>query len=332
MLTNVKTSWKIINIIEASELFQDAEFIRKITIFIFSILLMSGLFLAFWFGNSITRGLKRLSILMKVNTNFVITKANQFDKNDEVGQMGHRFIRMMEENRKLNNQIIDALLKRKEAEIQALQAQIKPHFLYNTLESLNWLAISRNQFEISEVVGSLGKFFRIAISKGKEMIEVSEELDHVTSYVKVQQFRYKDKFDFFIELDPKYMPCFLPKFILQPIVENAIYHGIKLKKESGTIMVSGGPCEEGLLFQITDDGLGMSSDRLESITQSLNNGSSGEIYGLKNVHERLRMRFGENYGLEIKSEIGKYTTVNVKVPLITNYEEAPDDYKSYGRG
>lgn len=321
VVTNKKTGWHMINMVEASKLYQDATIIRTITIFMFLLMLFVGWLLAFWLSNSITRPLQRLSVLIKVNAGYSQAAPTYFDSSDEVGQIGHRFLRMMEENRVLHEKVYNALLKRKEAEIQALQAQINPHFLYNTLESLNWLAISRNQFEISEVVGSLGKFFRIAISKGSDMIMVSEELDHVKAYVKVQKFRYKDKFDLVVEFEDDLLSYYMPKFILQPIVENSIYHGIKLKEGPGTIMISGGLYEGDIVFHITDDGLGIPEDRLGEIVMSLESEEIGKSYGLINIHDRLKLRFGAKYGLRITSEFGKFTTVTVTMPLVPVPEE-----------
>ncbi len=320
-VTNPKYGWKTVHLIEADHLFQDAKIIRKLTIYMFLIMLLAGWLLAHRLGNTIIRPLHQLRKLMTVNNSLELLHRYRFDPRDEVGQIGYRFIRMEEEKRQLNQQVYDALVKRKEAEIHALQAQINPHFLYNTLESLNWLAISRNQIDISEVVGSLGKFFRLTINRGNDFIRVSEEIEHVTSYVNVQKFRYKDKLDFIVEVDPGIRSYYVPKFILQPIVENAIYHGIKLKEGKGTIMLTGEISDNRIVFRITDDGLGIEPDRLEEIAQSLQDGSPGKIYGLKNVHDRLRLRFGEGYGITIQSKSGEYTTVALTVPFITSPEE-----------
>jgi two-component system, sensor histidine kinase YesM len=312
---NERTNWKLFNIMEASKLSEEARVIRGITILVFLLLLIIGWFLALWVSNTVTRPLKKLSSLIRSGMTGSHRTLN-FDETDEVGQIGVRFIRVNEENKELHKQVYAALLRRKEAEIQALQAQINPHFLYNTLESLNWLAISRKQFDISEVVGSLGKFFRLAIGKGSDMISIEDELEHAKAYVKVQQFRYKDKFDFYMEIEAGLMKCYVPKFILQPIVENCIYHGLKQKSGQGTILISGETHDNHVYIRITDDGVGIPAERLSEVQKALSGDATSTVYGIKNVHDRIQMRYGMNNGIFISSIEGQYTTVTVKLPVI----------------
>jgi two-component system sensor histidine kinase YesM len=328
-VTDRKYGWKIAAIVESDKLFQDANSIRESTILVFLILLLLGWLLAFWMGDTISRPLKRLRALMAPTREVGPASRQYFNPEDEVGQIGYRYIDLNEEKQRLDNQVYDALVKRKEAEIQALQAQINPHFLYNTLESLNWLAISRGQTEISDVVGSLGKFFRHTINRGNGLVTAAEELEHVKSYVMVQNFRYKDKFDFIAELDPVVMSLFVPRFVLQPVVENAIYHGLKPKEGKGSIMVSGETEEGKLVFRITDDGVGISANRLAEIAESLQDDVPEarpipKMYGLRNIHDRLRLRFGEGFGVSIRSEHGSYTTISLTIPIILSPEEGSE--------
>ncbi|WP_274362801.1 sensor histidine kinase [Paenibacillus thermotolerans] len=319
-IVNDRTGWRLTHVMEASQLSADARVIRSITIVVFLLLLLIGWLLALWISNTVTRPLKKLSAMIRSGIPFPQAERH-FDVSDEVGQIGFRYIRMIDENKALHKEVYTALLKRKEAEIEALQAQINPHFLYNTLESLHWLAISRKQFDIGEVVGSLGKFFRLAIRKGSDMITVAEELEHAKAYVKVQQFRYKDKLDFYTEVEDETMSCFVPKFILQPVVENCIYHGIKKKDEPGSILISGELREGRLIFRITDDGAGVPPDRLKEVQAALSGEDTGTIYGIKNVNERIRLRFGLQYGVSIDSVYGLYTTVTITLPVLTTSEE-----------
>jgi len=319
-VVNERTGWNMITMIEDSKLFEDANNIGKITIQMFLFVLIAGWLFALQFGNSISRPLSRLRSMMVVNQ-FVPSPQNfKFKANDEVSQIGEKFIRMMEENRELNDQIFDALLKRKEAEIQVLQAQINPHFLYNTLESLNGYAVSNQQPEMSEVIGALGKFFRITLSRGNDLITVADEVEHVSAYVKVQQFRFKDKFEWICEVDDIMASYLMPKLLLQPLVENAIYHGLKGRSSPGMIMLSGELSEKTLKFSVSDDGPGIPDERLQEIADALLGGGPGKIYGLKNVHDRICLRFGKEYGIEMTSEVGKYTTVSVTIPLVESHE------------
>lgn len=327
---NARSGWSIIHVIDAGILSEDARSIREIAIWIFAATLIAGLILANWISGTIRNPLHKLSLLIKMNNTLVPPSQVHFDPTDEVGQIGQRFLRMVDENKALDQQVYNALVKRKEAEIQALQAQINPHFLYNTLESLNWLAISRNQFEMSEVIGALGKFFRLTFNKGNEIITIQEELDHVQYYLRVQNFRYTDKFDFFLSFEDELSNYYVPKFILQPIVENCIYHGLKQIEGQGTIVISGELRDEAIWFHITDDGQGIQPDRLEEITTALELEETNLTYGLKNVHDRLKLSYGHNYGVHITSEYGMYTTVTLKIPAITEMRDLTDG--SNGKG
>jgi two-component system sensor histidine kinase YesM len=320
-VTDNKTNLRGVHIIELNQLFLEAKKLRELILLIFFIILVVGLLFALWLGNTISQPLKQLVLMMNLKARKAASSPYEFKMDDEVGQIGNRFIRMLSENDELHSQMIRSLLKQKESEVKALQAQINPHFLYNTLESLNWLALSKNQFEISEVVRSLGNFFRLTINKGNQMITIEQELDHAISYVKVQRFRYKDKFSLITEVDINMFDFKIPKFILQPLVENAIYHGLKLKEGQGTIMVAGEISSSMVVFRITDDGEGMEPERLRFIQDSFYNEESTVSYGLKNVHERLKLKFGDEYGLLIASERGLYTTVTVRLPIITSEME-----------
>jgi len=314
---NERTGWKIVHLLESSILYKDASDIGQISIQLFLSILLIGWAFALKLSDSISSPLRKLRSLMVVHSDTnPPPKDVSFDPMDEVGQIGERYLRIMRENARLHKQVYDSMLQRKEAEIQTLQAQIKPHFLYNTLEALNGFAISKNETEMSQVIGALGKFFRITLSKGKDYITIAEELEHVSAYVTVQQFRFKDKFEWICEVDEAILSYHTPKLILQPLVENAIIHGLQFPKRSGMVMVSGGFCERGIYFQVTDDGVGISEEDLRHIVQSLEDREPGKIYGLKNVHNRLRLSFGPDYGLTLSSEPGKFTTVTVTLPLL----------------
>ncbi|RKP54093.1 sensor histidine kinase [Cohnella endophytica] len=308
--------WTLLHVADSDTLFRDANQIGKWTIETFLAVLVIGWVIAYRLSNTIRRPLRSLRSLMGSTTGVVPAHA-PFDPMDEVGQIGERFLRMHRENQQLNDQVLEALLSRKEAEFRALQAQINPHFLYNTLESLKGLSLANGQNEMSEVIGAIGKFFRIALSQGSEEIRVADEADHASAYVRVQQFRFKDKFEWISEIDEEVLSYYVPKLIFQPIVENAIYHGIKMKKEVVYLMLSGVKEEGRLRFSISDDGNGIPEERLSEI-RSVLNGASNEGkaigFGLRNVHDRLR-HYGPEFGVQIASEYGKYTTVTLSVPI-----------------
>ncbi|WP_337102094.1 cache domain-containing sensor histidine kinase [Paenibacillus sp. YIM B09110] len=308
--------WTLLHLAEADALLKDANQIGRWTMEIFLVVFVIGWIVAYRMSDTIRRPLRRLRRLIGT-TGGMASALPPFDPLDEVGQIGDRFERMMTENKELNERVYEALLSRKEAEFRALQAQINPHFLYNTLESLNGLALASGHNEMSEVIGALGKFFRIALSQGSEEITVADEAEHAGAYVRVQQFRFKDKLEWISEIDEDILHCRVPKLIFQPIVENAIYHGAKRRKDVVYLMLSGVREEGRLRFSISDDGNGIPEQRLDEIRRTLS-GQHEEVgaigFGLRNVHERLR-HYGSEFGVHIASELGKYTTITLYVPI-----------------
>ena len=190
-------------------------------------------------------------------------------------------------------------------EIALLQEQINPHFLYNTLYSISQLCELKKTEKASEMLIALAAFYRIGLSKGKTIITVKEELKHVKNYLFIQHFRYSDLFDYTIDCDEEILDCLIPKMSLQPLVENAIYHGIKMKHEFGNICILGGTYDgENAYLEVHDDGPGIGTEQLEEIRSYLKDGKPGEktsSFGMKNVNARLKLEFGYESGGEIES-------------------------------
>ncbi len=213
-------------------------------------------------------------------------------------------------------------LKRK-AELKALQAQINPHFLYNTLDSIRWKAEIAGEQDISRMTTALATLFRIGLSRGKEIITVEQELRHVGSYLQIQELRYGEKLKYEIEAAQKIMQLCTIKLVLQPLVENAIYHGIKEKNGQGMIQIKG-RCEgEELLLQVLDNGRGIPAEQLSLLRKRLLGEviEAAEGYGIFNVNERIRLCFGAQYGLRIESEYGRGTTVTIRLPRMISEKE-----------
>lgn len=204
----------------------------------------------------------------------------------------------------------------RKAEFELLQAQINPHFLYNTLDAIVWSAEAGNQKQVVKMVGSLSDFFRSSLNKGKEIVTVREELMHVRSYLEIQQIRYQDILSYKINVPEELFVYQIPKITIQPIVENALYHGIKNRRGGGTITVTGAEREDSFIIRVTDDGRGMDEEELDEIRASLSaeGNESGKIYGLYNVNERIKLGFGEEYGLDIDSTYDRGTTVTITLP------------------
>jgi two-component system sensor histidine kinase YesM len=211
-------------------------------------------------------------------------------------------------------------LKRK-SDLRALQAQINPHFLYNTLDSIIWMAEMKKSREVVQMTSSLSRLFRISISGGRELIPLREELDHVRNYLTIQKMRYEDRFRYEINIDSSLEQYTVLKIILQPLVENAIYHGIRDVSYAGLIEI-GGSAEDGALdLWVRDNGAGMDEQDLKQLVATIS-GSDGETapgtqsgVGVRNVHERIRLYFGNGYGLTVQSEPEAGTTIHCRLPL-----------------
>ncbi|MCQ2613796.1 MAG: sensor histidine kinase [Treponemataceae bacterium] len=209
------------------------------------------------------------------------------------------------------------------AEMKALQAQITPHFLYNTFDTIIWLAESGETDEVIEITRAFSSFFRISLSKGHEWIPVEQELEHVRNYLTIQKIRYRDILNYEIDFDPGIKTEQVLKLMLQPLVENAIYHGIKNKRGRGKLKVTAKRITENdqelLYFSVEDNGMGILPERLEEVTRELEQEKDPEtlsvVYGLYNVHKRLKLYYDESVSLHIQSEYGKGTTVWFAVPV-----------------
>jgi two-component system sensor histidine kinase YesM len=229
---------------------------------------------------------------------------------------------MIGEIQKLIDMVYREQQSKREAELKTLQEQIKPHFLYNTLDTIQWMAQDHGADDIVRIVGALTNLFRIALSKGKEMIRVSDEVEHVRSYLIIQKARYEDKFDFSIDVDEEVLPFKVLKLTLQPLVENAIYHGIKERRGNGNIRVTASRRDGMLVMRVTDDGVGMSAVKLEYVRALLLTPPSSEKdgYGISNVNERIQLSFGRKFGLRFESSPGSGTTVEILHPLVEDEE------------
>jgi len=310
------TGWKIVGISYMDELIATKKDINSYVWYtvICGIIFIIAIFA--FISAKISQPIKELKKSMK------LVEEGNFDINidvkgeDEVVQLSKTFNIMVSKIRELVNQnMLEQEAKRK-SELNALQAQINPHFLYNTLDSVVWMAENGKSQDVITMVTALARLFRISISRGKNIISVEQELEHARNYMIIQKIRYKNKFHFEIDAPPEVLGYSTLKLILQPIIENAIYHGIEYMVDEGLIKISVKIEEDKLVYTISDNGLGMKQEVLENILsyESKNIGGSG--VGVKNVHERIQLSFGKEYGLKIESELEEGTTVIITIPLI----------------
>ena len=227
-----------------------------------------------------------------------------FDSKDEIGMIGNEFIRVVNENETLSMNLYRSLYREKEAELEVLQSQINPHFLYNALDSIFWMAEEHDVPEISEMVVALSRMFRLSLNNGEQTMTVQKELELVKSYLQVQKVRFEEKLSAEIRTADEVAGIEIPKFLLQPLVENAVTHGIAPKEGKGHVWIAVWGEGEDLYFSVQDDGVGFDPGEKDVI-------HSG--YALKNIDERIKMTYGEDCGLTIESGIGAGTTANVRI-------------------
>ena len=237
---------------------------------------------------------------------------------DEVAVLAESFNDMARHLQVMVEQIKEDERKMRQTELRLLQEQINPHFLYNTLDTIVWLIECDNADKAVEVVVSLSTFFRLVLSKGREYITIREEQQHISSYLQIQQVRYRDILEYNIDIDQEIYEYQILKLTLQPLIENSLYHGIKYKRAKGTIYVTGSLCDDNIELIVRDTGVGMDEDTLaalnEEISKPCKETKSG--FGLANVNERIRMYFGQGYGMHIESEVGVGTTIKIVIPAI----------------
>lgn len=291
--------------------------IQKDTIYYAILLLLFGIVIVVSFTESITKPIRNLQGLMKRAADGEWDVEFEVHHTDEIGQLGNSFNMMIESIKNLINIVYIEQQQKKEAELKVFQAQIKPHFLYNTLDTINWMAQEYNADDISEIVVALTNLFRISLSKGKEIIALKEEILQVESYLTIQMVRYRGKFEYEIKCPEHLKYCQVIKLILQPLVENAIYHGIKTQENYGFIQIDIQQEGDILILSVEDDGAGIEPEKLEEMNALLDGKSSNANpygIGIFNVNARIQLTYGKQFGVKLYSEIGKGTRAVITQP------------------
>lgn len=323
----VKTSevngWQIVGVLPVRELIKDGRQFGMIITGMVILICCLALLVAWVIAGSVANPLKKLMLLMKKVEAGDLSVTMKVKYNDEVGQLGKSFNLMVENIAKLMTKVYEEQHELRKAELKTLQAQINPHFLYNTLDSIIWLSRAKRNEDVDKMVTALTKLFRIGISRGKDIISIREEFEHVANYLTIQNIRYKNKFTYDIQLPEELAHYQTLKLILQPIVENAIYHGIKMKKEVGRLTIRAIDADDMIIFEVSDTGKGMTKEQLIALENTLKGMKENIIqsYGVKNVNERLKIFFGPQYGLNFMSEYGVGTTVTIKIPKLAEVNE-----------
>lgn len=317
-ITSRSTGWKFANIIPYSSILKNIKTVRITLVLVYIVIFILVFYLSLLFAKGITKPLKRLTDEMK------LVEEGRFDEiapvdittvkqGDEIAQLERDFHLMVQ---KINSLIKDNYLKQiavKESEFKALQAQINPHFLYNTLDSINWLAKINKQHQIATMVKALGNLLRNSISIKSEVISLGNEINILEDYITIQKCRYEERLDFSIDISQEYWQYMIPKLSIQPLVENSIKHGLEKILGVCKIRVWAESSENGLEIWVQDNGPGMDKDFLAK----LNKGEikpRGSGIGIKNIDDRIKIIFGREYGIKIDSILGQGTKVCIFIP------------------
>ena len=327
-----ENQWIIVGMVPESEIFEKVNGIIRYAVFILLACILTSLFFMVITADNIVKPVRKLEKAMNEveNGNFGIRVDIKGDY--EVSKLGRYFNSMINKINKLIQEEYIHERKIKEAELNVLMAQINPHFLYNTLDSIVWKARSVKAFEISEMASSLGKLFRISISRGNVIVNVEEELEHVQAYINIQRLRYGNKFDYVLDIPDDDVKRYKTlKLLLQPIVENSLSHGIGQMDKKGIIRVKASQNGGKLVFEVSDNGIGIPEERLKAIRESIysdenirteekcnNQYAYGTGIGLTNIHDRIRLYFGPEYGIRIESRESEGTAIYVEVPVLKN--------------
>jgi two-component system sensor histidine kinase YesM len=312
---SIYTGWRTVGVFSINELLKEIDFLRFISILIAAVTMAIAVMVALFLASSIARPVVELRSLMKRVEGGDLSVSCTPERYDEVGQLGRSFNVMIEEIRNLIGQVYEEQRKKREAELRALHEQIKPHFFYNTLDTVKWMAQERGADDVADMVEAITRIFRIGLSRGREMITLADEIEHVRNYLYIEKVRYEDKFDYRVEYDETLAQLYVIKLILQPLAENSIYHGIKQRRGKGFISVDA-RMENGLLvMRVEDDGVGMSPERLEELERILSSRDLAESgFGLYSVNERIRLTYGPEYGLRMSAREGGGTVATIRCP------------------
>ncbi len=309
------TKWRMVGVSFVDELVANKRNLNNLIIYILLFGIAFEILASMFISAKVSQPIKRLEHQMnKVESGDFDIELLEVTGEDEVKRLTKAFNLMIVRIRQLMNQIISEQAQLRKSEFKALQAQINPHFLYNTLDSIIWMNENKNHEGVTEMVSALARFFRISISKGSEFIGVGDEIEHARSYLVIQKIRYKNKFDFSLNMQEGVESCRTIKLILQPIVENAIYHGINKIQEKGEIQVDVYIENETLVFRVSDNGFGIDPKILKGILNREATSTHAGGVGLKNVNERIKLSYGSEYGIDIESELEVGTTVYIRIP------------------
>ncbi|WP_462413033.1 sensor histidine kinase [Neobacillus sp. Marseille-QA0830] len=311
-------NWKIAAVVPESEILNKVNYIKHFTILLIVVLAFFAIFLAHFIGRFISKPFERMAFQMARFNEKNLDLDHEMSGPEEMKILHNGFKELIVRINTLMEQIQMEQEEKRQLEFAIMHAQINPHFLYNTLYSIKGLCDMGLNKDASQMISALSSFFRIGISKGREIISIREEVEHIQHYLYIQEMRYGDDFAYHIDVDEEILSYNIIKLSLQPLIENAIYHGVKQKRGKGNITIKGYQSGTDIILDVADDGNGIEKEKLNEITREVESSYRDEKtfigIGLKSVNERIKIHFGKEYGLTILSEPGLGTTVRVHIP------------------
>lgn len=315
------TGWKIVSVIPRTNLNESWSQMNMIWITVLAAGILILIFVNQYLSEKITQPIRKLENSLKE------LELQYPDKifvggSEEIRHLGNTIRSMVEQMRQLMDDVVREQEEKRKNELDALQSQINPHFLYNTLDSIIWMVESERYGEAIDMVTALANLFRISLSQGRTIITIGDEFQHARNYISIQKVRYKNKFEVTFELDEEIEKYQTIKLIIQPLLENSIYYGMEAMDEDGEILVSGYKKDGDIYIDVIDNGIGMPAGQVEHLlTDGVYERKHGSGIGLRNVDQRIKLYFGEEYGLIIKSEPDVGTRVTIHLPVKTEVNE-----------
>ncbi|WP_040760872.1 sensor histidine kinase [Ruminiclostridium cellobioparum] len=304
-----------ISVVPFKEITRELNTSLKVTLSIVAVVIALAFIALSFLTMKITKPIKKMTVLMKKVEQGNLDVLINTDRKDEIGTLGRSFNSMTRKLKILIEEVYKIQLSRKEAELKTLQAQINPHFLYNTLDVIYWTSRLENAPRTGEIVSALAKLFKLGLNKGSEITTIKKEVEHVQSYLTIQKYRYDEIPEFRIDVDESILEHSTIKLILQPFVENALVHGIAEMGGRGRVEILGRDQGKNICFEVIDNGKGMEEDRIREIFEE-NFESDQKGYGVRNVHKRIKLYFGQDYGVEIFSKTASGTKVVITIPKV----------------
>ena len=319
------TGWKLVGVTPSAALGVDGIKFRFFVLFVADLFLFLLAMINAFISDKISNPIKSLDGSVREiesgNLDVEIVPSGSY----EVEHLGKSIKNMLGRIKVLMSDLVAEHNAKRKSEFDTLQSQINPHFLYNTLDIIVWMIENENSDKAVSIVTALAKFFRISLSKGKNIITVKDEVEHVRNYLMIQNMRFKNRFEYSIDVDEEVLSYSSLKLMLQPLVENAIYHGMEFMDGDGEIDVKVFKEDDSLYFTITDNGLGMSEDMVEALlSKDFVPSKKGSGIGVKNVNERIKLYFGNEYGLKVESEPDEGTKITIHLPAVV-YGEKDED-------